>query len=112
MVFEVALYSFFLTLVAEQLISVLILCFGTSNSLRLAVRFATYEYNNGRSRLLLVGGLHKRLGFNFNNSLLVFVSVFLPLPNSLQRYHFCVVAPAGNTEIFLLVSGSHHKFHR
>ena len=62
--------------------------------------------------LLLVGGLHKRLRFNFNNSLLVFVSVFLSLPNSLHHHYFWVFTPADNTEIFLLVSGSHNKFNK
>ena len=63
------------------------LIFGT---ISITLRFVTSEYDNGMDmdRLLLVGGLHKRLGFNFNNSLLVFVSVFLSLPNSLQHHHF------------------------
>ena len=72
-----------------------------------------FVFVEGMARLLLlVGGLLKRIGFIFDNSSLVFVSVFLSLPNSLQHHHCCAIAPAGNMETLCLVPGSHHKFHR
>ena len=66
--YEVALRSCFL--------SFLDLRFVTSNNvIDTVLHLVTSEYENRRGRL--VGGLHKRLGINFNNSLLGFISVLI-----------------------------------
>ena len=58
-------------------------------SLLLLLRFVTSKNKNtDLDRLLLVDGLHNRLGFNFNKPLLVFISGFLSLPNFLQHHNF------------------------
>ena len=72
---------------------------------------STSAYDKVVDGLVLVGGLHKRLGFNFNKYVLV-LSVFLSLPGSLQHHHFSVFAPSGSTVTLRLVTGSHHKCHK
>ena len=55
----------------------------------------------------IIGFLHKRVEFNINNLLLVFIS----FPTTLQHHHTVVFAPAGNTLCKLLVMDSHHICH-